>query len=559
MEQSIYRISLELQSGRAPAALDMKRGDTGRRIFITLTDGGKPYPVREDCYAVFTARKPDENPIFNRCAVEGNTVIYDVTPQTTAAAGELDCEIKLYGSDDCLITSAAFGITVHDAVYNHEDEPVSEAEVEALTHLVSQTNTLLEAVQQKLDSGEFKGEKGDKGEQGEKGEKGDKGEQGEKGDPGEANIEDTCVGADAWSGKNIADRLCPAFSESGTVVTCQPVEGYPLGVVSQIVPVQEGEGDPSPDNVRPITGCTEAKLYCVGKNLFDGYWESGMINTTTGADVFDKNSIRTGYIPIVPGTTYYFTVKKWANIYPITYYKDKTFARYLTLRNSSFAFTAAANERFIRIAQYADPEPFGETQLEIGSAATAYEPYRGGKFTLDFGQTVYGGSLDWQSGVLTADRKRFLFDGSEAWAILGGETDELLPIGLQGDPLGIARENTALCDRFIRKEGSGVNAAGEVCIDTSDVVQYNVRFAISKTLAATLADWKAYLAENPMEFVCRITEPVAVQLTPQQLPALSGTNQLFGDTGDITVTGRADPVAVIEKLTNAVLSLGGNI
>lgn len=45
----------------------------------------------------------------------------------------------------------------------------------------------------------------------------------------------------------------------------------------------------------------------------------------------------------------------------------------------------------------------------------------------------------------------------------------------------------------------------------------------------------------------------------EPIPALSGTNAIFADTGLVTVTGRADPVAIIEKLTNAIVALGGNV
>ena len=86
-------------------------------------------------------------------------------------------------------------------------------------------------------------------------------------DPNAARIDDALVGQATWSGRNIVDRLCPAFSESGAVATCQPVEGYPLEVISHIQPVQAGSGDPSPDNIRPITGHTQVKLTRCGKNL----------------------------------------------------------------------------------------------------------------------------------------------------------------------------------------------------------------------------------------------------------------------------------------------------
>ena len=48
--------------------------------------------------------------------------------------------------------------------------------------------------------------------------------------------------------------------------------------------------------------------------------------------------------------------------------------------------------------------------------------------------------------------------------------------------------------------------------------------------------------------------------TPEAaVPALSGVNTLWADTGSITVSGRADPVVISEKLTNAIIAMGGNI
>ena len=45
----------------------------------------------------------------------------------------------------------------------------------------------------------------------------------------------------------------------------------------------------------------------------------------------------------------------------------------------------------------------------------------------------------------------------------------------------------------------------------------------------------------------------------ETIPALSGVNTIWADSGEITVSGRADPVAIIEKLTQAVLSMGSNV
>ena len=43
------------------------------------------------------------------------------------------------------------------------------------------------------------------------------------------------------------------------------------------------------------------------------------------------------------------------------------------------------------------------------------------------------------------------------------------------------------------------------------------------------------------------------------IPALDGINTIYADAGEVTVTGRTNPVTIIEKLTNAIISLGGNV
>lgn len=75
-----------------------------------------------------------------------------------------------------------------------------------------------------------------------------------------AEIDDTALGANAWSSKHIVDMLCPPLEESGNPVVCYPVVGYPLGVKASWEPVQEGSGTPYPAGG--------------GKNLFNPAWMS---------------------------------------------------------------------------------------------------------------------------------------------------------------------------------------------------------------------------------------------------------------------------------------------
>lgn len=178
MTNSVYKITLDVHEPGSNVALRAKRGDTGILLYINLVDCGKPYKITGECRAVFTARKPDGNFLFNDCTITCNTICYEFTPQTTAAVGRTDCEIKLYGADDKLLTSARFALIVTDTVYHDGDAVESAKEVTALTKLVSDATTLIYDVEKKLANGEFKGEKGDRGFQGIQGIQGERGPQG---------------------------------------------------------------------------------------------------------------------------------------------------------------------------------------------------------------------------------------------------------------------------------------------------------------------------------------------------------------------------------------------
>ena len=166
MNYSNYRASLDIHAAGSQAVLHAKQGDTKRQILVTLTEDGRPYLISSDCTAVFTAKKPDGSILFNDCAIEGNLISSTFTAQTTALAGRLDCEIRLYGADKGLITSPGFDIIVDATVYEDGDVVESAAEVSALTSLVSEANTLVSEVNRKLENGEFNGPKGDKGDTG---------------------------------------------------------------------------------------------------------------------------------------------------------------------------------------------------------------------------------------------------------------------------------------------------------------------------------------------------------------------------------------------------------
>ena len=74
-------------------------------------------------------------------------------------------------------------------------------------------------------------------------------------------IDDTRVETDnAWSAKHTADTLLPMQTVTGNPVAIETLEGYPLELNASWEPIQEGEGEPSPDNVRLIKGRDNVKI-----------------------------------------------------------------------------------------------------------------------------------------------------------------------------------------------------------------------------------------------------------------------------------------------------------
>lgn len=135
MMDSCIRLNLDLQQTDMQITVRAKRGDTGRLLRITLSNEGVPYWIAPDCYAVFTGKKPDGTVIYNQCEIENNEILYRFTEQTCAVPGRIPAELRLYGTEGKLLTTAGFLLEVHDTVY-HPEDVLSQDEMDALDSLV---------------------------------------------------------------------------------------------------------------------------------------------------------------------------------------------------------------------------------------------------------------------------------------------------------------------------------------------------------------------------------------------------------------------------------------
>ena len=149
MENVMHRLSLDLTKPDAWPRVEVQR-DNARTLVISLTQNGRPYWIADGVTAVFSARKPDGNKLFNGCTVEKNAVRYDFTDQTTNVAGITECEILLYSGDERILASPRFELAVDDLIHQDGDIPESATEVTALTQMVAAGTAMIEDLREAL-------------------------------------------------------------------------------------------------------------------------------------------------------------------------------------------------------------------------------------------------------------------------------------------------------------------------------------------------------------------------------------------------------------------------
>lgn len=406
----------------------------------------------------------------------------------------------------------------------------------------------------------IQGERGPQGAQGPQGEKGDTGPQGPKGDPGPAGadgkdgiqIDDTAVGPDAWSSKHIVDMLCPPLEETGNPLQCYPVANYPLGVTASWEPVQEGSGDPSPDNIRHIKGRDSVKVERCGENLLD---EARFPISKT------KNHLMITSKMTLPAGTYTVCILSVAN----GVYADGADVNH-TYDSNKHTFTLARPTAVQLKAYWINERPEKDEHIWLvkGNEWRAYAPYTGQTATLTLPHTIYGGEVDAVTGEGQETWKLVTLDGTENWeaqqtAIPGkfGFTLEMPGIatpegpGIKGDIVCNQYPAVTANDTYRCKNGISVEA------------QKNYYFRIyNDTHAGETADeWKSYLAAQyaagtPVQIAYKMATPEPFTATgAQPIPALSGVNTVMTDADALTVTGRADPIKRITDLEDAVASM----
>ena len=344
-----------------------------------------------------------------------------------------------------------------------------------------------------------------------------------------------------WLWNEGGKNLPPSEYEGDIAAFDNPGYTYPKDITIAIEPVQDLHGQDAP---YPAGG---------GINQWDEEWELGGYNTSTGQPTADTDRIRSkNAISVSPNTKYRFVGGAFVVIW---YTVDDTYIDYSTPGPSSNERTSPSNAAKLRFAM---SSAYGTTykndiSINYPSTDTAYHPYSnicpisgwtganvvvspttdaqdGTTYPISWQSeagTVYGGTLDVTTGLLTVDR--VLVDlGTLGWA--KNTTYDGLFNGSQLTP-----EATHFV--YVRHICSMYSS-----VDSTTVITKNNSIAISANGGTVYLHDSAYTdaatfktAVTGQTLVYELATPQTYQLSPTDVALLLGVNNVWADTGETTV------------------------
>lgn len=300
-------------------------------------------------------------------------------------------------------------------------------------------------------------------------------------------------------------------------------------------------------NIRPIVGYDNISITRCGKNICPGVVMGAAYMTKNGTfNTSQPSYTSTNKFVVAEGVNYIDSTDNNTSLNRKTfhYWNDK--GEWLgvwkgtegyTLNNRPVGAVMAAityyNPDTTQIAKWA--------QVEVGTTATAYEPYKGETYTISLGGTYYGGTLDVNRGELVVNGIRMVLDNNQEWGRAGDEgayrfyisaISGLLPAKAESIP-----HDTLICSHYPTIVytslyqsimGIAVNHSGTLGV-------YNPLYA-----NYTVEQFKAELAKEPITIYFELTEPYTVKVDPQRITTLNGVNTVYSHDGSVVVDFNRD-------------------
>ena len=337
-------------------------------------------------------------------------------------------------------------------------------------------------------------------------------------------------------------------------------------------PRQEGEGEPSPENVRPITGLDEVQVTRSGKNLLDfskitfpqNEIDGGLVaidyaqrKITIAANINNVGYVQSlrDIVGEVPPGTYVFDAEVSSHgaqkfLYLLDTGREIRFGKPILLHDVDL------NAMFAWYNSPGNPEENTISNIRFSTHVIDYSPYTGTTATLTLSETIYGGTVDAVTGEGVSTWTEFTID-SESSITKHTHSSGQTSFSIRVDNMlcKSAKEISWLCNRLKPAVYPYAELGHSYAIGFTST-RNDIRIVMEDQGTMTVEEFKAWLAENPVTIVYEVESPTQITATgSQSLPALSGENVLITNADSLTVTGRADPNHTIQTLSDRIAAL----
>lgn len=353
--------------------------------------------------------------------------------------------------------------------------------------------------------------------------------------------------------------VLPVRTATGTIAHFEDgADDVPMkSVVANIVPIQSGTGTPSPSNPRPISGTSVLNVEQRGKNLFDPTTEfSTLYVYAVAKNVLPSETCTMSFTDNdttqdISGVYFGFVSSNYTGGAPTVYRWGITNG---TVTNN--ITNVVSGENMTGLFFYPNNPTTLEkvlnrfnVQIEVGLTATTYEPYNAETYTIDLGQTIYGGSAEVVGGRGTSDLKYLEIDGTEASLTLDSASN-VVRLTLSDLPSSnvSSQDYRYWGSESIYKYAATANLGNnEVTMRTSGYLYYK------NTSCTTLSDFQMFFAtqkanKTPFAVCYELATPTDFTFEGEEINSYLGVNNVWTDSGEVAVEYRADIDLLIAEL-----------
>lgn len=474
---------------------------------FTLYKEGASFTIPNNAAVIINGYKPDNTAFsYAATAISGNVVTFAVTQQMTAVAGDVVCELRVR-TDGEIIGTLNFILRVERAPLQ-DDTVLSETDIPLIEQAIDIAANLAEYIQATYDNAEAAAASA-----------------------AESAASATAAATDAASAASDAASVQELYDSIETAKTNANTAAAAANAAAA--------------NLSGITAEAESLDYDEAA--------TAAYNATTKKFTFGIPAGEPGApgIGVPTSGVFWMYVDAKSDLYVV--YNDPT-------RPPKFRYDPSTGELYYIVGAdrntVSGAPPITITDAEEGDAVEVIGTYaitQSGSGTpapdnvrtftgltaisfsdgdhlygFSLSRTMYAGQCDLTTGIVTYTHDKITFDGSvdEAWESYVNASDNTIFRTTITDSYSDLFSSDSACDRLVRNATLAENYTFRMS---------NKRVNIRIDGITTVADFRAWLANNPLTFCYRLATPIEQTVTAMAFPLTDGTNTVYTNMTTLSV------------------------